>query len=736
MKKPQGVPAADSGGGHLSDNPDLSQDLSQERSRGHPLPSESARMLASLMGNLDGMVFRCRNDTFWTMEFLSSGCLRLTGYAPEELLGNRSISYYELIHPEDRGWLAQADSAERVNGARYAVEYRLRHRDGSIQWVSERGVRVYDKADAVWKFEGFIENISERRRAVEALKEAEARYHSIFEHALEGIFHSTPDGRFLVANPAMARMFGYASPEELIADLQDIPGQLYVEPERRAEFRRRIEADGSVSNFEFQAFRKNSEVIWVSVNAHVRRDASGAVLYYEGTIEDITDRRVYQAQIERQANYDALTGLANRTLLNGRLHQVIHDPAAAAFGVAVAFIDLDQFKYINDTYGHELGDNLLQNMADRLRSCVRETDTVARQGGDEFVLLLTGYRAEDLVRVVQRVHAAIARPWHSGRREFNVSSSVGVAVYPQDGDSADVLLRNADAAMYKAKENGRNGYQFFTAELNRALVERLDIERRLRGALARHQFLLHYQPRIDMATGRIAGAEALLRWRIPQQGLASPSRFIAVAEDTGLIVPIGRWVMMAACEQARQWQRAGLPPIIVSVNVSPRQFREGNIVETIAEALRTTELPARYLQIELTEGLAMHGAEKYVHMLGQIKALGVQIAVDDFGTGYSSLSYLKRFPVDQLKVDRSFVTDLATDPDDAVIVQAIIALGHKLNLRVVAEGVETTEQLEFLRASGCDEMQGYLFGRPMLAADFAALLGNQNFERYRALRQA
>ena len=402
----------------------------------------------------------------------------------------------------------------------------------------------------------------------------------------------------------------------------------------------------------------------------------------------------------------------------------------------MAFIDLDQFKFINDTYGHELGDSLLQSMADRLRSCVRETDTVARQGGDEFVLLLAGYHAEDLPGVIQRVHAAIAQPWLSGRREFHVTSSIGVALHPVDGTTADVLLRNADAAMYKAKENGRNGYQFFTAELNHALVERLDIERRLRGALARKQFLLHYQPRIDMGTGRIVGAEALLRWRVPQQGLVSPARFISVAEDTGLIVPIGRWVMHAACQQARAWQEAGLPPLIVSVNVSPRQFREGSVVEMIAEALRVTGLEARYLQIELTEGLAMHGAEKYVRMLVQIKSLGVQIAVDDFGTGYSSLSYLKRFPIDQLKVDRSFVTDLATDPDDAVIVQAIIALGHKLNLTVVAEGVETAEQLEFLRDAGCDEMQGFLFGKPMIPSDFAALLTAQDFSELTLLRQA
>jgi diguanylate cyclase (GGDEF)-like protein/PAS domain S-box-containing protein len=720
--------AAQSRGGVQTDKP--------EQGPAQAMPNESARLLNSLVGHLVGFVYRCCDDRQWTMEYVSDGFQSLTGRAPADLLGNRVISYNELIHPDDRGRVAETGATGKGEGERISIEYRLCHLDGSVRWVSERAVRVLDRPSASWKWEGFIEDITERKRAEQALTEANERYQSIFENALEGIFQVTPEGRLLVANPAMARMFGYDSPAELLAELRDIPRQLYVEPQRREEYRRQIEAEGSVSNFEFQAFRKNGEVIWVSENAHLRRSAVDGSICYEGTLEDITDRRVYQAQIERQANYDALTGLANRTLLNGRLHQAISRAAGTASEIAVVFIDLDQFKFINDTFGHALGDALLQSMADRLRSCVRDSDTVARQGGDEFVLLLQGYRPEDLAGVVQRLHASIAQPWRSGRREFHVSSSIGVSVYPTDGDSADVLLRNADAAMYKAKENGRNAVQFFTAELNHALVERLDIEHRLRGALARNQFLLHYQARIDMDTGRIAGAEALLRWRVPQRGLVSPARFISVAEDTGLIVPIGRWVLHTACRQARDWQLAGLPPIVVSVNVSPRQFREGNIVAAIAEALQATGLEARYLQIELTEGLAMHGAEKYVEMLGQIKALGVQIAVDDFGTGYSSLSYLKRFPIDQLKVDRSFVIDLATDPDDAVIVQAIIALGHKLKLRVVAEGVETAEQLEFLRQAGCDEMQGYLFGMPMIASDFAALLTSQDFERYAELRQA
>lgn len=555
-------------------------------------PSEYARMLRTLIGNLDGMVFRCRNDAQWTMEFVSDGCLALTGYRPEDLVGNCALGYNDVILPEDRARVRESTLLPGQLPGRYAIEYRIRRADGAIRIVGERGTPVLD------------------------------------EH--------------------------------------------------------------------------------------------GDVVAYEGFIEDITERSGYRTHIEQQANYDALTGLANRRLLNDRLSQAILRAERDRSRVAVAFIDLDQFKIINDTFGHELGDNLLRTMAERLTGCVRQSDTVARQGGDEFVLLLTGYQdSEELLGVIQRVHAAIDKPWQSGRREFHVTCSVGVAVYPNDGRNADVLLRNADVAMYKAKSSGRNNFQFFTAELNRMMVERVAIEHRLRNALSRKQLLLQYQPRVDVGNGRVVGAEALLRWRMPRQGVISPARFISVAEETGLIVPIGKWVLQAACQQAMAWQVAGLPPLVMSVNVSPRQFRQDNIVQTIAEALHDSGLPPRYLQIELTEGLAMQDAENHVRMLDEIKALGVQIAIDDFGTGYSSLGYLKRFPVDQLKVDRSFVQDLATDPDDAAIVQAIIVLGHQLGLRIVAEGVENDAQYRFLRSSGCDEMQGYLFGRPMDAAEFA-----------------
>jgi diguanylate cyclase (GGDEF)-like protein/PAS domain S-box-containing protein len=699
-------------------------------------PREYARMIRTLIGNLDGMVYRCRSDGRWTMEFVSEGCQRLTGYPASDLLRSRRRAYADLIFTDDLPKLREVVKHAIATGERYSVEYRIRHADGEPRWVWERGIAIFTGPDAPVVFEGFIEDITDRKRAEQALAEAEHRYHSIFEQSLEGIFRTTPDGRYEVANPALARIYGYDSPEDLVAAVENISQQLYVNPGRREEFRRLIETEGAVTGFEYESYRRNREVMWVSVNARAVRDTDGRVTHYEGTLEDVTERKRYQERIEQQANFDALTGLANRTLLADRLRQAVAIAERGSASVAVAFVDLDQFKFINDSFGHQMGDALLQAKAERLKACLRETDTVARQGGDEFVLLLRDYAtADDLTRIVQRVHAAMGEPWVAGRREFHVTCSIGVSVYPQDGRTADMLLRNADSAMYKAKENGRNNFQFFTAELNRLMVERLSIEHKLRGALTRKQFLLHYQPRIDMRTGGIVGAEALLRWQVPQGELFSPARFISVAEDTGLIVPIGKWALMAACEQNKAWQEQGLSPIVVSVNVSQRQFWRDDIVRTVADVLERTGLAPRYLQLELTESLVMNDAEKFVGMLRDLKNLGVQLAVDDFGTGYSSLSYLKRFPVDHLKVDRSFVKDLVEDPDDATIVQAIIALGHKLGLKIVAEGVENEQQFDYLRSNGCDEMQGFHFCRPVAAHDLAAMLLDQSSGRYQRLNE-
>lgn len=425
-------------------------------------------------------------------------------------------------------------------------------------------------------------------------------------------------------------------------------------------------------------------------------------------------RKHYAQQLERDAYHDVLTGLANRNLLSDRLKQALASAQRCGRMVAVLLQDLDHFKVINDSLGHAAGDALLQAVAGRLRSSVREADTVARLGGDEFVIVIPDVtKAEDATAVARKVLEVLSQPFIIENQEMYISASIGISLYPRDGEHEEILLKNVDLAMYRAKHEGRSNFCFYTEEMNARNRERQAMESELHHALKRGEFLLHYQPKVDLRSGKVVGVEALIRWQHGERGLISPEKFIPLAEETGLILPIGAWAMKTACSQNRAWQDAGLPPISIAVNLSARQFRHHDLVGLVKQVLQETGLQAQYLELELTESVIMQEAEEAISTLLELKALGVQLSLDDFGTGYSSLNYLRRFPLDNLKIDRSFVKGIASNPHDTTIVKTVIALAHSFNLKVIAEGVETEEQLAFLHAHDCDEMQGYLFSKPL-----------------------
>jgi diguanylate cyclase len=444
------------------------------------------------------------------------------------------------------------------------------------------------------------------------------------------------------------------------------------------------------------------------------------------------ERKRYQEELERQANYDALTGLPNRHLLMDRLKQAVSSQRHVR-SVAVVFIDLDHFKVINDSLGHNYGDEVLRHVSERLQSAVRDGDTVARLGGDEFVLLLNDQSREDVIfRTMRRIIGRVSDPMVIADRELNITCSAGLSLYPQDGPDAQTLLKNADAAMYRAKSQGRNTFQFYTAEMNELAIERLTMEQSLRRAIERSELLLHYQPRVNLRTGAVDGVEALVRWQHPERGLIFPDRFIPLAEETGLIVPIGEWVLRTACEQGRAWRRAGFAPVCISVNLSARQFWGGGLVRTVTDIVADTAM-SEHLEMELTESMVMHDAENVIATLQGLRSIGVRLSVDDFGTGYSSLSYLKRLPLNALKIDGSFVRDITASegPDGGILPKAIISLAHSLRLKVVGEGVENEAQRDFLKAHGCDEMQGYFFSKPVPPEECVKFLTQERVDKRR-----
>jgi diguanylate cyclase (GGDEF)-like protein/PAS domain S-box-containing protein len=572
--------------------------------------------------------------------------------------------------------------------------------------------------------------VTERKRVEQAIRDSEKRYRLLFERNLAGVFRTTLPGRVLECNQAAAAIFGYDSPEQVLA----VPAvSLYYADADREAFLTKLKSEKCVMNQEMRFRRQNGDSAWVMLNVSLVDDDSGLASIIEGTFVDITERRVAEQRVQSLAYYDALTELPNRILLRDRLSKALANARRQKHKVALLFLDLDRFKTINDSLGHSVGDLLLQAVAERLKNCAREQDTVARLGGDEFVVVLTNVidipdAAVAAERFMDRVTTGFVVQGHS----LNIGCSLGISIFPEHGADGETLIKNADAAMYNAKERGRNNFQFFTADMNALAAERLTLENGLRLALEKKELFLVYQPQMDVATGKICGLEALLRWQHPDLGLVPPDKFIGIAENSGLILSIGEWVLRTTCRQARKWQDQGLSAIPIAVNVSAVQFRHEGFCELIRRVLRETGLAPQYLELELTESLLLANADVTLSVLQELKTMGLKLAIDDFGTGYSSFSYLKRFPVSKLKIDRSFVRDVAVNPDDAAITTAIISMAKSLSLKVIAEGVEDEAQISFLRAHHCDEIQGYYFSKPLAVDEVADKLRDRKIPAHAA----
>ncbi|VVP37322.1 EAL domain-containing protein [Pseudomonas fluorescens] len=595
--------------------------------------------------------------------------------------------------------------------------------DGRKIPIELRVVLVWDEHGAFEGVLGVGRDISQQRRAEKDLRMAA----TVFEHSTSAILITDPAGYIVQANDAFSRVSGYAVEQVL----DELPNMLTVDEHQDSHLRYVLKQLHQNSTWEGEVWlkRRNGEhyPAWVGITAVL--DDEGDLASYVCFFSDISERKASEQRIHRLAYYDALTHLPNRTLFQDRLHTALQSAERQKSWVVLMFLDLDRFKPINDSLGHAAGDRMLKEMATRLLGCVDDDDTVARMGGDEFTLLLQPKVNREIalnraIHVAEQILASLVKPFVLEGREFFVTASIGIALSPQDGNELSQLMKNADTAMYHAKERGKNNFQFYQADMNASALERLELESDLRHALEQNEFALYYQPQFSGDGKRLTGAEALLRWRHPRRGLVPPGDFIPVLEELGLVVDVGDWVIGEACRQLKTWHQTNVRVPKVSVNISARQFSDGQLGTRIANILKETGLPPACLELELTESILMREVSEAMQILAGLKNLGLSIAVDDFGTGYSSLNYLKQFPIDVLKIDRTFVDGLPSGEQDAQIARAIIAMAHSLNLAVIAEGVETQEQLDFLREHGCDEVQGYLFGRPMPPSQFEAQYSN------------
>ncbi|MBS3936402.1 MAG: EAL domain-containing protein [Sulfuritalea sp.] len=627
-----------------------------------------------------------------------------------------SLRYADFLAriPADERETVDAAWQAALAGAPYDITHRIRV-DGQIRWVRERAELQFDADGALAAGVGTVQDVTENKR----VRDTSLLFARVFKNSGEAALITDRHNRIVAINDAFTRVTGYTL-DEVRGQNPSLLGSGRTPPETYRQMWAALAAAGYWQG-ELWDRRKSGEVFpkWAAISAI--RDRSGKVSHYVGTFNDISDRKAVEERIRYLALHDALTGLANRHCFESRLEQALLSAEREKSSLAVLFIDLDRFKTINDTLGHPVGDQLLQEAARRLQACVRASDIVARLGGDEFVVVLSQVAAPaDAAAVADKILQSLASPYAIEGQRLHVTASVGIGVYPDDGGDAVALMKNADTALYHAKDTGRNQFQFFKAAMNEAVAELLLLERELRGALRQGEFELHYQPKVMAGSGRVCGVEALLRWRHPELGLVPPLKFVPLAEEVGLIEAIGAWVLEEACRQLAAWRAAGIDGLHMAVNLSARQLRSAELVTTVRDLIARHGLGEGDLELEITESVAMAEPEIAIGRLQALRALGVRLAIDDFGTGYSSLAYLKRLPIQTLKLDRAFVRDIEFDPNDAAISTATLALAHNLGLQVVAEGVENAAQRDFLIHHGCDMLQGYLYGRPAPGADWIA----------------
>ena len=695
----------------------MSRDIT-ERKQAEETIRQSEERYRTILDEMEDGYFEL--DLAGNFTFANDADCRLLGYSREELIG---ANFRGQMAKEEFETVYKAFSNIYITGKpQRGISYKAIRKDGTTGFAEVAGFPLRNQKGEIIGFRGIGRDISERMQMEEALRQSEERYRTIIKEMEEWYFETDLTGNITFFNEIFANVVGHSQ-----KDITGLNFKSFIKKEEADSvyrlFHQVFKTGKSTKNFPYEFINTDGTVTSAEFSIFPKRDIEGKVCGFRGVAHDITERKIAEEKIQYMATHDSLTGLPNRLMFSQLLNHSLQSANRYKRQFAILFIDLDRFKNINDTMGHEAGDLLLQEIAARLKQTLRAVDVVSRLGGDEFVILIDEVSdTSHVATVAHKILISIIKPLTIMEQECRITASIGISIYPKDAEDEQSLMKNADLAMYLAKEEGKNNYQFYSEDIQSKSLEHLSIETNLRFAMERNELSLHYQAKVDFKTNAITGVEALLRWQNPNLGSVTPMQFIPVAEETGLIIPIGLWVMKTACAQNVAWQQQGLPPVCMAVNLSPRQLTDDNLIDDIMTALNESGMAPNLLELEITESMVMHNPTRMISVLAKIKSLGVRLAIDDFGTGYSSLAQIKHFPVDTLKVDRSFIRNIPQDAEDKAITEAIIAMGKTLSLRVVAEGVETLEQMNFLKDHSCDEMQGYYFSKPIIPEQFADLL--------------